>query len=236
MTALLAEKIALVTGASRGIGAATAIALAKQGAHVILSARTIGGLERTHDIIVEAGGKATIMPLDLKNGEEIDKVGPTIHQRFGHLDILVGNAGVLGGLRPITHYNPKTWEETFKVNLHANFRLIRTLDPMLRQSSAGQVIMVTSDMAMRNEPYWGLYTATKAALNSFLKTYANEIVDNSVKVNLVHPGVIKTNMLDEAFPGGYDGETHTPEEAAEKILELCLEDTTPSGDVIKAFG
>lgn len=232
----LTDKLAFVTGASRGIGAATAKALAKQGAHVILAARTIGGLERTHDEIVDADGKATILPLDLKKGEEIDKVGPTIHQRFGKLDIFVGNAGVLGGLRPITHYNPKTWEETFKVNVHANFRLLRTLDPLLRQSQAGRVVMISSGMAEGTEPYWGLYSATKAALNSFVQTYANEIMASDVKVNLIHPGVIKTNMLNEAFPGGYEGDSHTPEEAAEEIVKLCLPDTEQHGQFLKAFG
>lgn len=232
---MLQGKTAFVTGASRGIGAATALALSEAGCHVVIAARTVSGLERTHDEILEKGGTATIMPLDLKKWDEIDHVGPTLFERFGGLDIFVACAGVLGGLRPVAHHNPKVWDETFRVNVHANFRLIRTLDPLLRRSEAGRAVFVSTKMADRNEEYWSLYAASKAALDSMVKTYANEIVNSPLKVNLIHPGTVATSMLNEAFPGGYQGQTHSVEEAASEIVKLCLPDVQEHGTKKVAF-
>ena len=232
--AQLDKKIALVTGASRGIGAASAKALAAEGAHVILCARTIGGLERTHDEIAEQGGAATIMPLDLKKGDDIDMVGPNVFERFGGLDIFVGNAGTLGGLRMVSHHNPKVWKETFDVNVHANYRLIRTLDPLLKKSDAGRAVFITSRLAEMNEPFFGLYAATKAALNAFVKIYAAEMAETKVRANLLVPGVIHTSMMDESYPGGFPDKSKLvqPEDAAAEVLKLCLPECNDNGQIL----
>ncbi|MAS87044.1 MAG: oxidoreductase [Micavibrio sp.] len=232
----LKDKIAFISGASRGIGAATAKALASKGAHAILSARTISGLEKTHDEIVAAGGAATIMPLDFKKEAHLDALGPTIFERFGQLDILIGNAASLGGLRPIGHTSPKVWEDTFKVNVHANYALIRTLDPLLRQSEAGRAVFISSQMAQFAEPFWGLYAATKTALNAMVLTYAAETVSPNLKANLFDPGTVNTKMLEEAYPGGYPDEQDLIDikVVANKIVDCCLPDFVEHGKIIRA--
>jgi NAD(P)-dependent dehydrogenase (short-subunit alcohol dehydrogenase family) len=190
----LQGRVALITGASRGIGAAVARRFAAEGAELVLLARTVGGLEEVDDQVRKAGGHALLVPLDLREGEGIDRLGPALAERHGRLDIFVGNAGMLGGLRPIGHYTPEMWDETFQVNVHANWRLLRTLDPLLRLSEAGRVIFVTSRITTSFRPYWAPYAASKAALEALAKVYANELKQTRVKVNLIDPPATATRM------------------------------------------
>ena len=175
MTQRLEGRTALITGASRGIGASIAKAYAKEGAHVILLARTIGGLEEVDDQIKAQGGNATLMPIDLLKLDDLNNLGPTIAEHFGKLDIFVGNAGLLGSLGPVAMSDAKLWHKVFNVNVHANYQLIRTLDPLLRGSDAGRAIFVTSSVAQKVVPNWGAYAASKAALEQMVKTYATEV-------------------------------------------------------------
>ncbi|HBR67848.1 MAG TPA: oxidoreductase [Rhodospirillaceae bacterium] len=230
----LKGKIALVTGASRGIGAAVALAYARAGAHVILLARTQGALEEVDDKIRAAGGSATLMPMDLRKLADIDKLGPAIFEKFGRLDIFVGNAAVLGTLTPAHQVNPKDWEKVFDINLTANVRLIKTLDPLLRASEAGRVIFTTSGLAEMVLAYWAPYSASKAALNMLGKVYAAETEQTGMKVNLVDPGIVDTAMLAEAFPGGYGGEMKKPEDVVGAYLELAAPGCKRHGEVVCA--
>lgn len=225
--------IALVTGASRGIGAAVAKAYAKAGAHVVLSARTIGSLEEVYDAIQAEGGKATIIPLDMLDFGAVDTLGPALAEKFGRLDIVVGNAGVLGTLGPLAHTDEKEWEEVINLNLTSNFRLIRTIDPLLRASEAGRAIFVTSDMVRLCHAYWASYTASKAGLEALVKTYAAETVTTNMRVNLINPGAIDTAMLEKAFPGGYQGEMKKPEDIVPAFLELAAPDCQKHGEIIQ---
>lgn len=217
----LSGRIALVTGASRGIGRAAAIALGAAGAHVICTARTVGGLEETDDEIRKAGGSATLVPLDLRDFEAIDRLGASIFDRWGRLDALLGNAGVLGQLTPLAHLEPKTFQEAIEVNLVANWRLIRACDPLLRQSDAGRVVFVTSGAARKHTAYWGAYAVSKAALETLALTYAAECAATPVKVNLLNPGPLRTQMRKKAMPGE-DPETLTPPEAMAGLLVQML--------------
>ena len=231
----LTGKTALITGASRGIGAAVAKSYAAAGAKVILAARTVGALEALDDEIRAAGGKpATIMPLDVAKLDELDKMGPTIAQQFGGLDIFVGNAAMLGTLGPMTHMDAKTWHKVWDVNLHANFRLIRSLDPLLRAAPAGRVICTSSALAQMPLAYWSAYCASKAALEMMVKVYAAEAEKTNIRANLVDPGLVDTAMLREAFPGGYPGETKKPEDVAPVFLELAAASCKRHGEVVKA--
>src|SRR5579871_2885917 len=216
----LSGRIALVTGASRGIGRAAAIALAKAGAHVILVARTVGGLEETDDEIQKLGGTATLVPMNLRDFDAIDRLGASIFERWGRLDAFLGNAGVLGQLTPLTHLDPKTFREVMEVNLIANWRLIRSLDPLLRASDAGRVLFVTSGAALKHTPYWGGYAMSKAALESLALTYAAECEGSNLKVNLLNPGAIRTAMRARAMPGEERSTLKRPEEVAPLIVEL----------------
>ncbi|HYJ35402.1 MAG TPA: SDR family NAD(P)-dependent oxidoreductase, partial [Rhizomicrobium sp.] len=196
----LSGRIALVTGASRGIGRAAAIALASAGAHVILVARTVGGLEEADDEIQKLGGTATLVPMNLRDGEAIDRLGASIFERWGKLDAFLGNAGVLGQLTPLAHLEPKTFQEVMEVNVTANWRLIRSLDPLLRLSDAGRVLFVTSGAARKHTAFWGAYAVSKAALESLALTYAAECEGSKVKVNLFNPGPVRTAMRKKAMP------------------------------------
>ncbi|MEG6509717.1 SDR family NAD(P)-dependent oxidoreductase [Methyloligella sp. 2.7D] len=232
MTARLKDRIALVTGASRGIGRAVALAFAKQGAHVLLLARSQKALEPVDDAIKQIGGTASLIPLNLASGKSIDALGPALYERFGKLDILVANAGVLGGLSPLPHIQTVNWEKVMTINVTANWRLIRTLDPLLRRSDAGRAIFVTSGAAKSTRAYWAPYSVSKAALEALARTYANETADSDVKVNIVDPGVVATDMRAEAFPGE-DPETLTPPEAiAETFVELAGPNYTETGQRI----
>lgn len=230
----LTGKTALITGASRGIGAAVAKAYAAAGAKVILAARTVGAMESVDDEIRKAGGKpATIMPVDVLKLDELDKMGPTIAQQFGGLDIFVGNAAMLGTLGPMTHMDVKTWSRVWDVNLHANFRLIRSLEPLLRAAPAGRVICTSSGLAQMPLAYWSAYCASKAALEMMVRVYAAEVEKTNIRANLVDPGLVDTAMLREAFPGGYPGETKRPEDVAPVFLELASPGCKKNGHVAK---
>ena len=229
----LKDRIALITGASRGIGRATALALSREGAHVLLLARTQKALEAVDDKIKAEGGKASLIPLNLEEGKTIDALGPTLYERFGRLDIFVGNAGLLGGLRPLTHVPSEVWERVLAVNLTANWRLIRTLDPLLRRSDAGRVVFVTSSRAAREgRAYWAPYSVSKAALEALAKTYANETADSPIRVNLVDPGATATRMRAEAYPGEDQETLRKPEEVADVIVRLALPDVTETGQIV----
>jgi NAD(P)-dependent dehydrogenase (short-subunit alcohol dehydrogenase family) len=229
----LKDRIALISGASRGIGRATTLALSREGAHVLLLARTQKSLESVDDEIKANGGKASLVPLDLEDGRTIDMLGPSLYQRFGRLDIFVGNAGVLGGLRPLTHIASETWERVLAINLTANWRLIRTLDPLLRRSDAGRVIFVTSSgVAHSGRPYWAPYSVSKAALETLAKTYANETADSPIKVNIVDPGATATAMRAEAYPGEDQATLQTPEQVADVIVRLAMPDYTETGQIV----
>lgn len=230
----LAGRVALVTGASRGIGAATALALAREGAHVVISARTQGGLEETDDAIRQAGGGATLLPLDLNKPESLDAVGPSLVQRFGRLDILVHNAGALGKLTPAGHILPKDLDACVNVNFLAAYRLIRTCGPVLAASDAGRAVFVTSSLARAPRAYWGAYAATKAAMESLVRCWADEVETTSLRVNLFDPGRTATRMRATAFPGEDPRTLPRPEERARALLELCLPDETRHGALLRA--
>lgn len=229
----LKERIALITGASRGIGRATARLFACEGAHVLLLGRHQKTLDTVDDEIKAEGGKASIIPLDLMDGPTIDVLGPALYERFGRLDILVGNAGVLGGLRPLTHIPSEVWDQVLAVNLTANWRLIRTLDPLLRRSDAGRVIFITSPrVAAHGRAYWAPYSVSKAGLETLAKTYANEIADSDIRVSLFDPGATATAMRAEAFPGEDQETLKKPEAVAESILRLALPDSTETSEIL----
>ncbi|OLB79844.1 MAG: oxidoreductase [Alphaproteobacteria bacterium 13_2_20CM_2_64_7] len=225
----LANRIALVTGASRGIGYATALALAKAGAHIVALARTVGGLEELDDAIKAAGGSATLVPLDLKDYQGIDRLGLALHERFRRLDALVGNAGILGPLSPLDHVEATAWDEVMAVNVTANWRLIRAMDRLLKCSDAGRVVFVSSGIASLALAYWGPYAVSKAALEALARTYAAETATTNVRVNLFTPGPIRTRMRAQAFPGEDPTTLETPDRVAEKIVELCLPSMQESG-------
>lgn len=226
-------RIVLVTGASRGIGRAAALALAAQGTHVIAVARTAGGLEELDDAIKTAGGSATLVPLDLKDYAGIDRMGAAIFERWGRLDGLLGNAGVLGAISPVTHLKPATWDELLAVNLTANWRLIRSLDPLLRLSDAGRALFVSSAVAQLNRPFWGGYAVSKAGLEMLVKTYAAELTGTTVKANLLNPGPTRTKMRAEAMPGEDPLTLPAPEELAPLIAELLSPECTLNGELVK---
>lgn len=227
----LSGRIALVTGASRGIGRAVAIAFAKEGAHTILLARTTGALEEVDDEIRAVGGVATLVQLDLRKGDKVDTLGPTLYQRWGKLDILVGNAGILGPLSPLSHVTNDAWAAVIETNLSANWRLIRTCDPLLRRSDAGRAIFVSSGAAAAEQAYWGPYAVSKAGLEALVKTYAHEVATTTVRVNLVSPGPVRTQMRAKAFPGENAGKLPAPETVTPLFIELALPEQTANGQV-----
>jgi NAD(P)-dependent dehydrogenase (short-subunit alcohol dehydrogenase family) len=225
----LSDRIALVTGASRGIGYATALALARAGAHVIAVARTVGGLEELDDDVQSLGGSATLVPLDLKDYPGIDRLGLALHERFGRLDVLVGNAAILGPLSPLDHVEPKAWDEVMAVNVTANWRLIRAMDRLLKSSDAGRVVFITSGAAALASAYWGPYAVSKSALETLARTYAAETATTNVRVNLFTPGAIRTRMRAQAMPGEDPTTLEAPDKVAQEIVELCLPAMKESG-------
>ncbi len=231
----LAGRIALVTGASRGLGAAVARRFAAEGARLVLVARTVGGLEEVDDAVRRAGGEpATLVPLDLRDFDRIDQLGAQLYERFGRLDVLVGNAAVLGTLSPLGHVAPKTWTEVLEVNLTANWRLIRSLDPLLRLSEAGRAVFVTSGVTARAHPYWGPYAASKAALEAMVRTYAAEAAKTALRVNLLDPGVLRSALRAQAFPGEDPASLPAPETVTEAFVELAAADCTRNGELVRA--
>jgi NAD(P)-dependent dehydrogenase (short-subunit alcohol dehydrogenase family) len=229
MSPPLADRIAVVTGASRGIGHATALALARAGAHVVAVARTVGGLEELDDAILAAGGSATLVPLDLKDAPGIARLGAALAERYGRLDVLVANAAVLGPLSPLDHVTPQAWDDVLAVNVTANWHLIRALAPLLKRSDAGRVVLLTSGIVVHPRAYWGPYTVSKAALEALARTFADETRSTNVRVNLFSPGPTRTRMRAAAMPGEDPMELKTAEPVAERILELCRAEFTETG-------
>ena len=217
----LKDRIALITGASRGIGRAVALAFAREGAHILLLTRARKALEEVEDRIRAGGGKA------------IDSLGPSLHERFGRLDVLVWNAAILGRLSPLTHVPSELWDKSFAVNVTANWRLIRTLDPLLRRSDAGRVIFVTSGVARSARAYWAPYAVTKAALEALARIYASEASDSAIKVNVIDPGATATRMRAEAYPGEDQSKLRTPEQVAEAFAPLAMPDLADTGQIVE---
>jgi NAD(P)-dependent dehydrogenase (short-subunit alcohol dehydrogenase family) len=228
----LAGRVALITGASRGLGAAAALAYAAEGAHCVLVARTVGGLEEVDDRIKAIGGAATLVPLDVTDGPGIDRLGQALFDRFGRLDVLLGNAAILGTLSPMGHFEPKLFEQVMAVNVTANWRLIRSMDPLLRRSDAGRAIFVTSGASRRIIPYWGAYATSKAALDMMIGIYAAEVAHTQVRVNLFNPGPMRTFMRREAFPGEDEARQIPPEAHGESLIRLAMPSCTMNGEWI----
>ena len=231
----LSGRIALVTGASRGIGRAVALRYAAEGAQIVAVARSVGGLEELDDEIQALGAPpALLVPVDLADLDRIDPLGPQLFQRFGRLDILVANAALLGTLGPIGHHDPKLWDEVFRVNVHANWRLIRTLDPLLRRADAGRAIFVTSGAATRANAYWGAYCASKAALDQMIRVWALELERTNVRANLLSPGATRTTMRANAFPGEDPMTLKPPEALCDLFVELALASCQRNGETVVA--
>ena len=218
----LAGRIALITGASRGIGYATGIALARAGAHVVAVARTVGGLEELDDAVRAAGSAATLVPLDMRDYDGLYRLAAALNERHGRLDALVGNAAIAGVPSPLDHIEPKAWDEAFAVNVTANWHLIRAMDPLLRRSDAGRAVFVTSRAATLARAYWAPYSVSKAALDVLARTYAAETSSTAVRVNLFDPGATRTRMRAMVMPGEDPMTLPTPAEVAEQIIGLCL--------------
>lgn len=229
MTKPLASRIALVSGASRGIGYATARALAKAGAHVIAVARTQGGLEELDDEIRNDGGSATLVPLNLTDFDGIARLGAALNERHGKLDILIGNAGIAGPSSPLGHIEMKPWQDAMAINVTANFQLIRCMEPLLRQSDAGRAVFVTASAAGKANAYRGPYAASKAALDTLVRCWANETATTPIRVNLFNPGRVRTHMRAIVFPGEDPNTLDTPEQVAEFIVPMCLPSWSETG-------
>ncbi|HEX4184433.1 MAG TPA: SDR family NAD(P)-dependent oxidoreductase [Stellaceae bacterium] len=228
----LAGKTALITGASRGIGAAVALRFAQEGAHVVLAARTVGGLEEVDDSVRVVGGSATLVPVDLRDFIKIDELAAKLFERWGQLDILVGNAAEFGVFSPLGHIDPATWAEVMELNLTANWRLIRAMDPLLRAAPAGRAIFVTSGVARGVFPYWGPYAVSKAGLEMLVKIYAGEITKTRVRANLIDPGIVRTRLRARAFPGEDPSGLPSPESIAEAFLALALPECARNGEMV----
>ncbi len=223
----LAGRIALVTGASRGIGYALALGLAQAGAHVIATARTQAGLEELDDaILADTGAHATLVPLDITDGDGLDRLGAAIYERFGKLDILISNAGELGLLTPLAHLDPKVWERALAVNATATYRVIRAMDPLLRQAEAARAVFLTTGAATAPRAFWGAYAASKAAMESLVQVYADEVDTTAIRCTLLSPGPLRTRMRMQAFPGE-DPADLTPPEA---LVLLLLDLVKPGGE------
>ncbi len=225
----LTGRIALVTGASRGIGRALALQLAKAGSHVIAVARTTGGLEELDDEIRASGGEATLVPLDLADLTGIDRLGGVIAERWGHLDILVANAAILGPITPVGHIRAKEFDEVMALNVTATWRLIRSTDPLLRQSTAGRAIVLTSSVAQRPRAFWGAYAASKAAVEAITFAWAAEAATTSMRINLADPGATRTRMRAQAMPGENPQTLPTPDDVAAALLPMAAPDLAHTG-------
>jgi NAD(P)-dependent dehydrogenase (short-subunit alcohol dehydrogenase family) len=228
----LAGKIALITGASRGIGAALALRFAREGAHIVLVGRTVGGLEEVDDEVRALGGTATLVPFDLRDFSKIDELAAALYQRYGHLDILVGNAGDFGVLSPLGHIDPKLWDAVIALNLTANWRLIRAMDPLLRAATAGRAIFVTSAVGRDALPYYGPYAISKAGLETLVRIYGGEVARTAVRVNLIDPGIIRTRLRGRMFPGENPASVPAPESIADAFVELALPECSRNGEIV----
>lgn len=216
----LTDRIAVVTGASRGIGYTLARELARAGAHVVAVARTTGALEELDDEIGGFGGSATLVPLDLTDGDGVDRLGGALYERFGRVDVLVGNAGILGPVTPMSHCSPKDWDKVMAINLTANARLIRSFEPLLKLAPAGRAVFLTSGAARRIRPYWGPYAVSKAALEAMIATWALELAITNVKVNLLNPGPMRTKMREKAMPGEDPMSLDTPDVLVAPLMAM----------------
>lgn len=228
----LAGKVVLVTGASRGIGYAAAREAARRGAHVVAVARTVGGLEELDDEIQELGASTTLVPMDLRDGDAIDRLGAAIFERWGVLDGLVGNAGMLGSLSPVPHLAPEEFENVLKLNVTANFRLLRAMDLLLRQAGSGRAVFVSSGAAHSARPYWGLYAASKAALEAMIKSYAGEMQTTTVRVNVFDPGPVRTAMRARAFPGEDPDTLPRPAAVAPGLIDMIAPGYVENGVIV----
>ncbi|MDG2313651.1 MAG: SDR family NAD(P)-dependent oxidoreductase [Alphaproteobacteria bacterium] len=228
----LQNRVALITGASRGIGAAIAKHFAKEGAHVILLARTVSGLEKVDDEIKKYGGSATLIPCDLNEFDRVDNMGPPLYERFGKLDIFVANAAVLGSMTPLIQYDSKTWHNVFNTNLHANWHLMRVVEPLLKLSDSGRAIFVSSTAAKKPRAYWGAYAITKSALETMAKVWASELENTSVKVNVVNPGPTRTEMRSTAFPGENPNTIKSADNVTDAFVELASPNCIRNGEII----
>ena len=224
-----ADRIALVTGAARGIGYATALSLARGGAHVVALARTIGGLEELDDAVRAGGGSATLTPLDIRDYPALYRLAAALNERYGRLDVLVGNAAIAGVPSPLDHIEPKAWDESLAINVTANWHLIRAMNPLLRLSDTGRAVFITSGVATSARAYWAPYSVSKAALDVLVRTYAEETSSTNVRVNLFNPGPTRTRMRALAMPGEDPATLPAPDEVAAKIVNLCLADFTETG-------
>ena len=228
-------RVALVTGASRGIGGAVARRYAEEGAHIIAVAQTVGGLEELDDDIRCISGRpATLVPLDITDATKIDEIGALIFERFQRLDILVGNAAILGTLSPLSHILPEVWENVMAVNLTANWRLLRALDPLLRSSEAGRAVFVTSTVGAEARAYWGPYSISKAGLEMMTRIYAEEVSKTPVRVNLINPGATRTQMRAQAMPGEDPLKLALPSDRTNLFVELALPSCTDNGQLFTA--
>jgi NAD(P)-dependent dehydrogenase (short-subunit alcohol dehydrogenase family) len=228
----LTGKVALITGASRGIGAAVAEHFAREGAHVVLTGRTVGGLEETDDRVRAAGGSATLVPFDLRDFIKIDELAAALYERYGRLDILIGNAGEFGAFSPLGHIDPVLWGEVLDLNLTANWRLIRAMDPLLRVAEHGRAVFVTTGLARDALPYYGPYAVSKAGLEAMIRIYAGEVARTRVRVNLVDPGIVRTRLRARIFPGENPAGLASPESIAALFLPLVLEETSRHGEIL----
>ena len=233
MSKLLEGKIAVVTGASRGLGRAIALALAAEGAHIIATARTTGGLEELDDAVKAAGSSATLVPMDITDSAGIDRLGAAIFERWKKLDILVGNAGVLGATTLLAHLEPKVWDNVMAVNVTANYRLLRSMDPLLRMSDAGRCVFVTSGHAQSTPAYSGVYSISKAALDAMVKTYAAEMATTKVRANLFSPGPTRTKMRAQAMPGEDASKLPSADEVAAQVVAMCGAGLVENGAVFR---
>jgi NAD(P)-dependent dehydrogenase (short-subunit alcohol dehydrogenase family) len=238
----LSGRIALVTGASRGIGRAAALAFAQAGAHVVAVARTQGALEELDDEIRALGATATLVPVDIKDFDALDRLGGALHERWGRLDVFLGNAGVLGPLTPLGHVAPKDWDNVMAVNVTANWRLLRSLDPLLRASDAGRAMLISSGASWKRTAYWGPYSVSKAAVDALGCTYAAETATTPVKVMLVNPGPLRTRMRETAMPGEDPMSLKTPDDLAPHLVAIASPSWTETGKLfdfptesVKAF-
>ena len=228
----LEGRITLVTGASRGIGYASALALAEAGSHIIAIARTQGGLEDLDDAITKAGGECTLVPMDIRQFDGIDQLGGIIHERWGRLDGFLANAGMLGDITPAPHVEPKTFDDVFAVNMTANYRFIRSLDPLLRASDAGRAVFLTSGVASTRRAYWNTYAASKAALEAFVQSYAKEVEVTNLKVNLLNPGATRTAMRAKAMPGENPDTLPSPTDISGLIVDMLSPSFTENDQII----
>jgi NAD(P)-dependent dehydrogenase (short-subunit alcohol dehydrogenase family) len=232
----LLGKIALVTGASRGLGAAVAVRYASAGAHVVLAARTVGGLEEVDDMIRAGGGTATLVPLDLRDFAKIDELAAALFNRYGRLDVLVGNAAEFGVFSPLSHIPPEIWSNVVDLNLTANWRLIRAMDPLLRAAPSGRAIFVTSAIGRASLAYWGPYLVGKVALEALVRIYAAEVANTPVRANLLDPGPLRTRLRARAFPGEDPKTLPLPDTVADLFVELASPECRRNGEIVSVSG